>query len=136
MPDTEAQDFIRATNRRVAPLLTAVHDILLANGCHPYVKTIYIGYDIGGEMAAAAYAHPDHIEVALALDADHEHMLLHDASHLTWRTLPVAAHIRSKADLKGFGLLASEACARVQAGTHNVHRDNDYFMKTRRERRR
>lgn len=134
MPDTDAEAFIRGANRRVAPLLTAVHEALLASGCHPYVKTIYIGYDIDGEMVAAAYPHADHVEVALALEADHDDPLLQDASHLTWRTLPVAAHISSKGQVRRFRQLATEACARVRAGTHDVHRDNDYFIKTRRER--
>jgi hypothetical protein len=31
--------------------------------------------------------------------------------------------------------LIDEACARVRAGQHDVNRDNDFFMKAKRERR-
>jgi hypothetical protein len=100
-----------------------------------YVKTIYIGYDIGGEMVAALYAHADHVEVALALPEDAEGELLVDASHLTWRTLPVAAILKSEADVEQFSKLVSEAVERVADQTHDVKRDNDFFIRSRRERR-
>ena len=47
--------------------------------------------EVGGEMVAALYSHADHVELALALPESEEHRLLVDATHLTWRTMPVAA---------------------------------------------
>ena len=92
-------------------------------------------YDIDGEMVAALYGHADHVEVALALDEQHPSELLVDASHLTWRTLPVSAIVRTVKDLKELSQLVDEACDRVRVGKHDVKRDNEYFMKSRRERR-
>ena len=100
------------------------------------MKTIYVGYDIDGEMVAAVYGHADRLEVALALDENRAHPLLVDASHLTWRTLPVAAILRQKSDIEGLQELVAEGVARIQAGTHDVHRDNDFFVKSRKARRR
>jgi hypothetical protein len=116
-------------------LATSAHEIFVEHGCTSYVKTIYVGYDIGGEMVAALYAHADHVEVALALPEDADGDLLVDASHLTWRTLPVAAILNSDADVEQFSRLVSEAVARVSAQTHDVKRDNDFFIRSRRERR-
>jgi hypothetical protein len=112
-----------------------LHDALLSLGCVSYVKTIYIGYDIDGNMVAALYGRSDHLEIALALPEDAEGELLIDASHLTWRTLPVAAIVSSVAELPLFTKLASDAVDRVRTASHTVHRDNDFFAKSRRERR-
>lgn len=133
--DVEAQKYIAELNKTSAALCTQVHEMFLAAGCSSYVKTIYIGYDIDGEMVAALYGHADHVEVALALAEDHSSSQLIDASHLTWKTLPVAAIGDNAAEVKKFGPLINEACERVRAGQHNVNRDNDFFMKSRRERR-
>jgi len=86
-------------------------------------------------MVAALYGHADHVEVALALPEDADGDLLVDASHLTWRTLPVAAILNSETDVEQFSKLVSEAVARVSAQTHDVRRDNDFFIRSRRERR-
>lgn len=86
-------------------------------------------------MVAALYGHSDHAEIALALPEDAEGELLIDASHLTWRTLPVAAIVSSAAELPLFTKLAADAVDRVQNASHSVHRDNDFFIKSRRERR-
>lgn len=133
--DSEAQKYIAELNKTSAALCTQVHELFLAAGCKSYVKTIYIGYDIDGEMVAALYGHADHVEVALALAEDHPSSQLIDASHLTWKTLPVAAIGHNAAEVKKFGPLIEEACMRVRAGQHDVNRDNEFFMKSKRERR-
>ena len=69
--DSEAQKYIAELNKTSAALCTQVHELFLEAGCKSYVKTIYIGYDIDGEMVAALYGHADHVEVALALAEDH-----------------------------------------------------------------
>ena len=122
-------------NKKVGPLASDLHDVLLNLGCVSYVKTIYIGYDIAGEMVAALYGHSDYVEIALALPEDADGDLLIDASHLTWRTLPVAAIVRKTTDVQPFKELASVAVERVRTASHTVNRDNDFFAKSRRERR-
>ena len=122
-------------NKKVRPLASDLHDVLLNLGCVSYVKTIYIGYDIAGEMVAALYGHSDYVEIALALPEDADGDLLIDASHLTWRTLPVAAIVRKTTDVQPFKELASVAVERVRTASHTVNRDNDFFAKSRRERR-
>ena len=57
----EVQAYLDGTNRSVRQVATALHNIMMELGCSAYVKTIYIGYDINGEMAAAAYAHANHV---------------------------------------------------------------------------
>lgn len=121
-----------ASPRRLAE---KAHAAFVAEGCSAYVKTIYIGYDFDGEMVAAMYAHAKSLEIALALDEDHEDDILVDASHLTWRTLPVAAVISTVAAVpKRLTPLIHEACERVRSGSHTVLRDNEFFIKSRRER--
>jgi hypothetical protein len=92
------------------------------------VKTIYVGYDIGGEMVAALYGHADHVEVALAVAEDHPDTRLLDASHLTWRTLPLALNRKNVSEVSECQALLQEACDRVREQTHDVHRDNDFFV--------
>ena len=132
--DSEAQKYIADLNKSSAALCTQVHEMFLAAGCNSYVKTIYIGYDIDGEMVAALYGHVDHVELALALAEDHPSSQLIDASHLTWKTLPVAAIGHSAVEVNKFRPLIDEACQRVRAGLHDVNRDNEFFMKAKRER--
>ena len=131
---SEVDDYIRPLNDKARKLAGAAHEVLDNEGCASYVKTIYIGYEIDGQMVAALYAHTDHLEVALALPEDAEGASLIDATHLTWKTLPVAAVIRALDDLDEFKVLASTAVARVRSQTHDVERDNDYFVKARRDR--
>jgi hypothetical protein len=133
--DSEAQKYISELNKSSAALCMKVHEMFLAAGCSSYVKTIYIGYDIDGEMVAALYSHSDHLEVALALAEDHPSGQLIDASHLTWKTLPVAAIGHNPTEVKKMQPLIAEACARVRAGKHDVNRDNEFFMRAKRERR-
>ena len=67
MSDTEANVYITGLNKKVWPIAQAVHDTLLGLGFTSYVKTIYIGYDLNGEIVAASYGHGNHVEVALAV---------------------------------------------------------------------
>lgn len=131
--DSEAQKYIAELNKSSALLCQQIHEMFLAAGCNSYVKTIYIGYDIDGEMVAALYGHADHVELALALAEDHLWSQLIDASHLTWKTLPVAAIGHDAAEVAQMQPLIDEACARVRAGQHDVNRDNEFFMKAKRE---
>jgi len=130
----EAKAYISQLNSKVRPLAQQTHKILLAQGCTSYVKTIYVGYDIDGVMVAAMYGHADHLELALALPEDAEGDILVDASHLTWRTLPVAALIKAKQDLPLCEVLVADACNRIRLDSHDVNRDNEFFTKSRRER--
>jgi hypothetical protein len=131
----EAERYVASLNRKVQPLADAAHANFVAEGCSSYVKTIYIGYDIDGIMVAALYGHTDHLEIALALPEDHPSGILVDATHLTWRTLPVAAILRSGAELADLRVLVAEACGRIRFDRHDVVRDNDFFVHARRERR-
>ena len=134
MSSDVAEEYFSQWGAKVTPLGMPLHVALLAQGCDSYVKTIYIGYEISGEMVAALYAHANHIELALAVAEDHPNMVLKDASHLTWRTLPLALEIRSTDDLILAGELIEEACLRIRGGSHDVERDNDYFVRSRRDR--
>jgi hypothetical protein len=131
----DAKIYLSEMGKKMRPIAEAIHEAMISLGCVSYVKTIYIGYDIDGEMVAALYGHPDHIEIALALPENAEGDLLVDASHLTWRTLPVAAIVRSPNEVSNFEQLAKLAAERVKTAAHNVNRDNDYFIKTRENRR-
>jgi len=132
---SEAIGYLSQLNENIREIAASAHEVLVEQGCESYVKTIYVGYDLGGEMAAALYGHADHVEIALALPEDAEGSLLVDASHLTWRTLPVAAIIRSADDVLAFAPLAVSACERVREASHDVMRDNDFFVSSRRARR-
>ena len=130
----EAKQYLAQLNPQVRKIATQAHKIMTDLGCSSYVKTIYIGYDIGGEMVAALYGRVNLVEIALALDEDTPGELLVDASHLTWRTLPLAAHVKTAADLKDFQPLAALACTRVNNQEHHVERDNKFFANARKER--
>lgn len=131
----EADAYIAGLNNKIGMIASDAHQILIDLGCSSYVKTIYIGYDFNGEMVAALYGHSDYVEVAIALSESYESRVLIDASHLTWRTLPVAAVLKSKADLKLFAPLAADACKGVLSGDHTVLRDNEFFVAAKKERR-
>jgi hypothetical protein len=130
----EAEAYIACMNQRIGKIATSAHLELIRQGCSSYVKTIYIGYDFNGEMVAALCGHSNYVEVAIALPETHESSILIDASHLTWRTLPVAAIVKSKDDLKKFAVLVKSACDGVLSGSHKVLRDNKYFATAKRER--
>ena len=133
-PHSEAEGYIAGLNNRIGKIASQAHQILADSGCSSYVKTIYIGYDFNGEMVAALYGHSDYVEIAIALSESIESPVLIDASHLTWRTLPVAAVLKSKDDLKKFAPLVKEACKGVLSGEHTVLRDNEFFKAAKRER--
>ncbi len=131
---SDAEDYLVNLSKKIDRLAYEAHRLLTDQGCTSYVKTIYIGYDFNGEMVAALYGHADYVEVAVAVPEDFDSELLIDASHLTWRTLPVAAVIRSQDDLGGFATLVMAACEGVLSGKHTVMRDNDFFTKAKRKR--
>jgi hypothetical protein len=131
---SEAESYIKGLGK-LSSLALSAHEAMAELGCSSYVKTIYVGYDLGGEMVAAMYGHSTHLEIALALPEDAESQLLVDASHLTWRTLPVAAIVRDKTHLDEFARLADQACGRVRTSSHDVRRENDFFIKARESRR-
>ena len=85
------------TRQRLKAVAEVIDDRFVALGCISYVKTIYVGYDLNGEMVAALYPHSDHIQIALAVEEDFEHRLLIDATHLRWRTVPRPLIIRRRA---------------------------------------
>jgi hypothetical protein len=132
--DFDSNTYLKEIEPPLRSLAAAAHDCLIKLGCQSYVKTIYIGYDLDGEMVAALYARNDFVEIALALPEEAENPILVDASHLTWRTLPVAAVIRSADDLPSFTDLAIESVNRVKTASHNVLRDNEFFFGRRKER--
>jgi hypothetical protein len=103
--------------------------ILESQGCVSYVKTIYIGYEIDGEMVAAVYGHGNKVEIAMALPENHASSLLQDATHLKWRTLPLSVVVDLSIDQNAIEGLVNESCNRVATKTHRVDRDSDYFMK-------
>ena len=116
-------------------LMEHLKDIFEELSCSSYVKTIYMGFDLGEEMVAAAYPHKSYVEIAIALSDDHPDSALKDASHLTWRTLPVSLEVSTLNEIdQNIGLL-HEACKRVRDGMANKPRDNEFFRKARRERR-
>ena len=128
-----AEAYLASLNKRIGGIATQAHQRLIDQGCTSYVKTIYIGYDFNGEMVAALYGHVDYVEVAMALPENFDSPILIDASHLTWRTLPVAAVLKGSGDLKNFATLVLAACRGVLSGSHTVLRDNEFFVKTKRE---
>lgn len=130
----EVQAYLDGVNSRVRKVALSLHEALTELGCNSYVKTIYIGYDINGEMTAAAYAHADHVEVALAVADDHPDSRFEDATHLTWRTLPLCLKLSTITDVKNAKPLLKDACERVTSQQHDVHRDNDYFVERKRGR--
>jgi hypothetical protein len=92
-----------------------------------YVKTIYIGIEIDGAMVAAIYPTRDSFQVVLALDSNHPNSRLEDATHLTWRTMPVMFKAESADDFKMLSVLLVEAAQRVATGSHKIDRPAEYF---------
>ena len=133
--DSDAQIYLRDANKKVSALATNLHRLFLKHGCVSYVKTIYIGYDIDGAMVAALYCHENRVEVAIALEENHRSKLLIDATHLTWRTMPVAAVVKSKDDLSEAAELIIEATDRVKAGQNTVSRSSEFFAEVKKQKR-
>ena len=119
------------SSAKVRRLTEGLYDALVGLGCTPYVKTIYVGLEYQGALVAAIYPHHDRVEVALALPEDHPHPSLIDATHLTWKTMPVAAVLRTPDDLSEAEALVLEAFTRVSTGSHDVELPNDRFPRKR-----
>ena len=133
--DSDAQDYLSSSNKKIRKLASELHKIFVKQGCVSYVKTIYIGYDIEGQMVAALYCHEDRVEVALALDENHVSPILIDATHLTWRSMPVAAVVRNDRDLSAAALLVVEASLRVKAGKNTLNRSSEFFAEVKKNKR-
>ncbi len=125
----EANTLIAEFGPMVNEIAQLIYDRLVGDlGCAPYVKTIYIGFEHGGEMVAALYPRAGAVEVALALPEAAESPLLIDATHLTWRTMPVAAILTSRDEAERAVPLLEEALNRVAQGTHDVNRAPEHFI--------
>jgi len=124
--------YLADTTTKVRKLIDQICDQFTNEGCSLYVKTIYIGADLNDQMVGAIYAYESNVEVALALPKDATHPLLEDASHLTWRTLPVLAKIASAKDVKSLKELVEQACRRIRDSEHDVYLDDDFFVEARR----
>lgn len=127
--ESEADAFINSIER--APLRTLareIHGHLMKESIVNYVKTIYIGYEFQGEMFAALYRNTNAIEVALPLPEDESGPLIMDASHLTWRTLPLMVHITRTSQLPEAFKIIDRSYTRLVSGSHTVHRTNEYFI--------
>lgn len=133
--DSEARAYLGTSNKKVQNLASELHKTFIKLGCVSYVKTIYIGYDIEGQMVAALYCHEDRVEIALALEENHVSPILIDATHLTWRSMPVAAVVRNDKDLSAAALLVVEASSRVKAGKNTLNRSSEFFAEFKKSKR-
>ena len=132
--NADVSALIAKSQPMVQDLLRLLHGELVELGCSSYVKTIYIGYEVDGQMVAAAYPMPTAVEVALAIAEDRVHRLLRGASHLTWRTMPLLASITRPADVLEVRPLLIQAVNGVMSGTHTLSRDNEFFMRAKKSR--
>jgi hypothetical protein len=114
-----------AVARRLLNALTREFQRL---GCDAYVKTIYIGWQVEGRLVAAVYPHSSRVEIAIALPEDHHSPLLKDATHLTWRSLPVALDVSQGDDVRPVIALIEEAVTRVRSGQHDTDLPVERFM--------
>lgn len=128
-----AEELSHIAPRELRAALRQVYSYLVDDeGCVPDVKTIYISFTLNGEMVAAIYPRSSRLEIALALPEVHSSELLEDASHLTWRTLPLMLRVNDAVGLdEGFELI-EEAVNRVRQGVHNVKRPTEFFIARRR----
>ena len=125
----EAEQLLAESSSTVRELMRGIYEYFVSEaGCNAYVKTIYVGFMIDGQMVAAAYPHARSVEVALALPDDVEGPGLIDAAHLTWRTMPVAVEISDREGLKAARAQLETAVARVQTGIHDVELPQDRFI--------
>jgi hypothetical protein len=113
---TTVDEFIADSPKAIQSVLRNLCRFFDELGCDAYVKTIYIGFTMAGEMVAAAYPDGKTVEVALALPEDHPSEVLKDATHLTWKSMPVLLALRSSKDFKYAQPLFLEAHERVLAG--------------------
>ena len=120
---------LEVTASALRPSVHAVLEALTSGGCVHDVKTIYISSTLHGDMVAAIYPHRECCEIALALPEDHPASLLEDATHLTWKTLPVMVTLDNETVKAELLDLVQEALRRVQAGQHDVNRPNEFFSR-------
>jgi hypothetical protein len=127
--ETEAQLFIAGIEKRsLRSLALNLHEYLLRESVIDYVKTIYIGYESQGEMFAALYRNVNAIEIALPLPEDESGPLIMDASHLTWRTLPLMIHVTHASQLTDAFAVIDRAFGRLKSGLHLLNRTNEFFI--------
>jgi hypothetical protein len=125
----ELQQFLADASPTVRNLMRGTFDFFVVeSGCTAYVKTIYVGFELDGTMVAAAYPHASSVEIALALPDDIEGAGLVDATHLTWRTMPVAVELRNETDLSSAISHFNIAVNRVRSGLHDVQLPRERFM--------
>ena len=108
--------------------MNAVHQFL----GHAVVQVAYHVPDI--EAAAMAMvkqtgAGPFFVSrnIALALSEENEDRRLLDATHLTWRSMPVLVSLRSSSEFDEAKGLLREAVERVKAGAHHVALSDETF---------
>lgn len=124
----EAEKLFRGKHKPLLPIFEALYKLLVGKlKCDPRVETIYVGFSVDNGVVASVHPQDGFLEVALALPEDTDSALLHDASHLKWRTLPVSVDIPDKAVLKETEPLLQEAVRRVNAGEHDVRLANRRF---------
>ena len=130
---SDASDaFIANAPNRVRALLRSIDLAFTAYGCTSYAKTIYLGFELNQEMIAAAYPLTESVDLALALPEDHPSPLLKDATHLTWKTMPVLLRLDPNDELGAVEPLLREAFDGVAQGRHAVNRPNEHFAARRR----
>lgn len=130
----EFQHLVSGFSPAIQQMVRELHDFLIDLECSSYIKTIYIGYEIGGEMVAALYPYHKHVDIALAIPEETSDSNLMDASHLTWRSLPLLVTVRNMRDVGRAKKYLIQAANRIRAGTHRVYRDNEYFIRTKSDR--
>lgn len=131
----DAQLFISGIEKKpLRSLALELHNHLAKESVVDYVKTIYVGYEFQGEMFAALYRNTGAIEVALPLSENDAGPLIMDASHLTWRTLPLMIHVTHSSQLPEAFAVIDRAFDRLKSGLHHVHRSNEYFIARKRGR--
>jgi len=125
----DAQLFFSGIEKKtLRSLALELHNHLIKDSVVDYVKTIYVGYEFKGEMFAALYRNTGAIEVALPLSEDDAGPLIMDASHLTWRTLPLMIQVTRSSQLPEAFATIDRAFDRLKSGLHHVHRSNEYFI--------
>lgn len=125
---TDVAAFISGSPRASRELLRAVFDTLSSLGAEAYVKTIYLGFEVNGAVMAAAYPSAQGVDVALALPEGHPSACLADATHLTWRSMPVMIELRKKETYVSAEPLLKEAFERVASGLHDTQLPTEQFM--------
>jgi hypothetical protein len=119
---------VQSLSPKLLDVAEGIDDLFISSGCRSYVKTIYVGYQFGEEMVGALYPYADHLELALALEVETTSRLLVDATHLTWKTMPVAAVLTNVNEMPEASKLVANAVARIKSGSHSVFRDSAYFQ--------